>query len=184
MQVIGIVGLPGSGKGECSRIAEEMNIPVVTMGDVIRNEVKKAGLPPLDSYMGETARRLREKNGDGAIAMACIPLIREMKKPAVLIDGIRGDAEVRVFADTFSSFTLIAIVADTTTRLSRLQNRKRSDDCITLFDLSQRDARETAFGLLRALDMADITIENSSTLPVFHEKIRDLLRHLVSDNEI
>ncbi|MBN1165717.1 MAG: flagellar hook-basal body complex protein FliE [Methanospirillaceae archaeon] len=184
MQVIGIVGLPGSGKGECSRIAGEIGIPVVTMGDVIRNEVKAAGLPPLDSHMGETARQLREKNGDGAIAMACIPVIVKMQKPAVLIDGIRGDAEVRVFADNFPSFTLIAIVADTATRLSRLQNRKRSDDCMTLFDLSQRDARETGFGLLRALEMADITIENSCSLPVFHERIRDLLRKLVSDNEI
>ncbi|MDD4299556.1 MAG: dephospho-CoA kinase, partial [Methanomicrobium sp.] len=32
MQVIGVVGLPASGKGEFSRIAKEMNIPVVVMG--------------------------------------------------------------------------------------------------------------------------------------------------------
>ena len=59
MKVIGIVGMPGSGKGEFSAVADELGIPVVVMGDVIREEVKKEGLPPVDASMGVIARRLR-----------------------------------------------------------------------------------------------------------------------------
>ena len=44
MQVIGVVGFPASGKGEFSRIAKEMKIPVVNMGDVVRKAVTDAGL--------------------------------------------------------------------------------------------------------------------------------------------
>jgi dephospho-CoA kinase len=40
MKVIGVVGLPASGKGEFSKIVKGMGIPVVVMGDVIRDAVK------------------------------------------------------------------------------------------------------------------------------------------------
>ena len=36
MKVYGFVGLPGSGKSEAADVARELGIPVVTMGDVIR----------------------------------------------------------------------------------------------------------------------------------------------------
>ena len=61
MKVIGVVGLPASGKGEFSRVAREMGIPIVVMGDVIRNEVQAAGLPLTDQNLGSTASRLREE---------------------------------------------------------------------------------------------------------------------------
>ena len=38
MKIIGFVGLPGSGKGEASKIARELGLSVVVMGDVIRQE--------------------------------------------------------------------------------------------------------------------------------------------------
>ena len=44
MKVIGVVGLPASGKGEFSKIASGMGIPVIVMGDMIRKAVSEAGL--------------------------------------------------------------------------------------------------------------------------------------------
>ena len=41
MKVIGVTGLPGSGKSVVSRIAKKLDIPIVRMGDVIREEAKK-----------------------------------------------------------------------------------------------------------------------------------------------
>ena len=72
MNVIGVVGLPASGKGEFSKIAEGLGIPVVVMGDVIRNAVKKAGLPPSDENLGAMANRLRAERGMDAIAILCV----------------------------------------------------------------------------------------------------------------
>ena len=42
MKIIAFVGMPASGKSEASRIAAEMGIPVIIMGDVIRKEVLSA----------------------------------------------------------------------------------------------------------------------------------------------
>jgi dephospho-CoA kinase len=178
MRVIGIIGLPASGKGEFSRIAAEEGVPVVVMGDVIRNAVKDAGLSPTDENMGITAQKLRETEGMDAIAMRCVPLVRATRAPLVLIDGIRGDAEVRVFRREFPGFRLIGIASDFTVRLSRVTSRGRSDDLKSEKELRIRDARENAWGLARALAEADITLTNNGTLSAFTDSVHRLLREL------
>ena len=41
MKIIGLAGMPGSGKGVVSSIAEEMGCHIIRMGDIIREEAKK-----------------------------------------------------------------------------------------------------------------------------------------------
>ena len=59
MKVIGVVGLPASGKGEFSKIADGMGILVIVMGDMIRKAVKERGLDPTDANLGAIANKLR-----------------------------------------------------------------------------------------------------------------------------
>ena len=54
MQVMGISGLPGSGKSLVSDIAIERGAMIVSMGDIIREEAKKRGESTKD-----TAQNLR-----------------------------------------------------------------------------------------------------------------------------
>ncbi len=179
MKVLAVVGMPGSGKGEFSTIAADFGIPVIVMGDVIREEVKKAGLPPVDDSMGIIAKKLRESHGMAAIAHACIPYINEKNTPVVLVDGVRGDAEVLLFKETFPDFSLISIKADPKDRFYRLSMRGRSDDLMSESDFTSRDDRETSFGLDTAIDMADICIVNEGTLEEFREKVTAILRPMM-----
>ena len=181
MKVLGIVGLPGSGKGEFSKIAERMHIPVVVMGDIIREEVRKAGLPPTDENMGIIAKNLRKKDGMAAIAIACIPVVKRLKSDLVLIDGLRGDAEVHVLQEHFSDFVLIAITAPDEMRCSRLCSRARSDDIASLAELHERDEREASFGLLHAMEMADIIIENAADIETFKRDTISVLNMLQNE---
>lgn len=178
MKVLGIVGMPGSGKGEFSSIAAEMGIPVVVMGDVIRAEVTKAGLPPLDSSMGIIARKLREEHGMAAIARICIPVLESQKADIVLVDGIRGDAEVREFAGHFSQFTLIAIDSPLEIRFQRLFSRGRSDDLADISELVARDDRESSFGLIRAMDLATARVPNAGSLDEYRAAVRSTLERI------
>jgi dephospho-CoA kinase len=178
MKVIGVVGLPASGKGEFSKIANHLGIPVVVMGDVIRNAVKKAGLPPTDANLGAMANRLRAEGGMDAIANLCVAETKNQPAPVVLIDGIRGDAEVRVFRRNFSGFSLVAIETSFEKRLERLCERKRSDDVGSAEGLRTRDEREKGWGLENALNLADIRINNDGTLEDFTAQVTDLLHSL------
>ena len=175
MKVIGVVGLPASGKGEFSKIAAEAGIPVIVMGDIIRAAVKNAGLEPTDANFGATANRLRAENGMDAIAALCISEINHQTAPLVLVDGIRGDAEVRLFRKHYPTFTLISIDSSFEKRLDRIRARGRSDDFVLPESLRERDERETNWGLGRALSEADIKIKNEGSLGNFSTEVISIL---------
>ena len=181
MKVIGVVGLPASGKGEFSKIAAESGIPVIVMGDMIRAAVSQAGLKPTDANFGATANRLRAENGMDAIAALCVPEINSKKTPLVLVDGIRGDAEVRLFRKHFPGFTLISIDSSFEKRLDRIRARGRSDDFVLPESLHTRDEREMNWGLDKALAEADINIKNEGSLEEFSTAVISVLASLGRD---
>jgi dephospho-CoA kinase len=181
MKVIGVVGMPASGKGEFARIAGGRGIPVIVMGDMIRKAVNDAGLEPTDANFGTTATRLRAERGMDAIGQLCVPEVKRQRAPLVLIDGIRGDAEVNLFRREFSRFTLIRIDSSFENRLSRVAARGRSDDFKTAGELHNRDERELGWGLGNALKQADLRIENNGTLDDFSVAVHQLLDKIRSD---
>jgi dephospho-CoA kinase len=182
MKVIGVVGLPASGKGEFSKIAAALNVPVVVMGDMIRRAVHKEGLDPTDENLGLVANRLRAEQGMDAIARLCVPEIQRQTEPLVLVDGIRGDAEVALFRKTFPDFILVSIVSSFGNRLSRVAARGRSDDFKTSDELRNRDERELRWGLGMALEQSDVLVKNNGTLDEFSVAVHELLDKIRSDS--
>ena len=178
MRVIGIVGLPGSGKSEAAAVAEDEGIPVVTMGDVIRTECRDRGLDPAFHH-GEVAKALREENGPGAIAERSLPVIEDRLEAAdtVVVDGIRSGTEVDRFEAAFGEdFHLVCVEAPLETRAERLDLRGR--DAVSSDDgesLEERDRRELEFGMGEAMERAALTVENTGTLDQFREQVRELL---------
>lgn len=178
MKVIGIVGLPGSGKSEAATVAEELDIPVVTMGDVVRQECRDRGLDPATEH-GNIAKALREENGPAAVAERSLPIIEDLldDNETVLVDGIRSDVEVAAFEDAFGdNFTLVSIEAPFGTRADRLDVRGRDAGGDEGGEpLQARDERELAFGMGEAMEQADVVVENDGTLEEYHDRIRTLL---------
>lgn len=177
--IIAFVGYPLSGKSTAGEVAKEFEIPVVVMGDVVREEAILRGLSPNSENLGKIAEELRKKEGMDAIAKRCIPRIRSLGS-VVLVDGIRGIAEVETFKRAFDNFILIAIECPFEIRFERLKQRKRSDDLQSMEDLMERDRREESWGLKKAMEVADFTIENTGTIEDLKEKVRALLRKLLS----
>jgi dephospho-CoA kinase len=175
MRIIGTVGLPGSGKGEVASVARGLDIPVVTMGDVIRDACRARGLDPADHH-GAVAVSLREEEGETAIAERSLPIIREVlaEHDTVLVDGIRSESEVEHFKETFGDdFRLVAIDAPFDVREERIEDRGRDDP--TVESLRERDERELGFGMGDAIANADVTIENTETIESFHKQVRNVL---------
>jgi len=179
MHVIGTVGLPGSGKGEAATVAREDGIPVVTMGDVVRQETADRGLDPAKDH-GTVAQALREENGPTAIAERSLPMIEDRLEnhETVLVDGLRSGVEVDVFEEAFGdAFTLVSIEAPFEVRAERIDDRGRDASAAEGGeDLAARDERERGFGMDDAMDRADIVIENTDSLEAFHDQIRSIIR--------
>ncbi|MFB6269844.1 MAG: AAA family ATPase [Halobacterium sp.] len=176
MRVIGTVGMPGSGKSEAATVAEELGVPVVIMGDVIRQECRDRGLDPAEHH-GRIAQKLREERGPGAIAERSLPIIRDHLEDndVVLVDGIRSDVEVEQFREAFDgAFTLVEVYAPYDLRRERIEGRGRPGD-VEGETLAEREEREKGFGMTEAIDEADVRIENTGSLAAFHERVEELL---------
>jgi dephospho-CoA kinase len=146
------------------------------MGNVIREEVKKRGLEPTDSNTGGVANDLRAKEGMDAVAKRCVPMIEALGKELVVVDGVRGIAEVAFFKEHFGEdFTLVFIDAPLELRFERVTSRGRSDDMTDIEALKQRDERELGWGLAEAIKVANITVDNIGTIEEFKEKINTIL---------
>jgi dephospho-CoA kinase len=180
MTVIGTVGLPGSGKGEAAAVARDAGIPVVTMGDVIREECRDRGLDPA-THHGEIAQALREENGPDAIAARSLPIIRErLDDPTVdtvLVDGLRSGVEADRFEDAFGDdWVLVSIEAPFEVRKDRITERGRDNTDGSVGEtLRERDDRERGFGMDDAMARADVTIDNTNSLDAFRARIEALL---------
>ena len=177
MRVIGTVGLPGSGKGEAAAVARKEGIPVVTMGDVIREECRDRGLDPAEHH-GEIATALREENGPDAVAERSLPLIEKELETAetVLVDGLRSMIEVDRFREAFGEdFLLVSIEAPFDLRAKRLGDRGRDASDVKTEALRARDERELSFGMGEAMADADVTVENTDSLETFRRTIRRIL---------
>jgi len=182
LEVIGIVGLHGSGKTEVAKTLTRFDAPSVRMGDVVWEEVKRRDQQINESTVAEVAEELREREGLGAIAKRCVPLIesRGEGKRAVVVDGIRGIAEVDEFRRSFgNSFHLLAIWANERIRYSRVAPRKRADDVMGLESFREKDRRELSWGLGEALALADFIIVNEGTLEELHKRAIGLFEKLV-----
>jgi dephospho-CoA kinase len=178
IQVLAFIGPPAAGKTEAALIAKEMGIPVVTMGDVIREELRVRGLPLSDENAGSVASELREQGGMDAIARRCIPHIKDRaenqpEKKVIVIDGIRGLAEVERFKEEFGNdFTLVRVDAPLNLRYERIKSRGRGDDLLSIEEFKEREERERGWGMGEAMEKADRVIENEGTLDEFKEKIK------------
>ncbi|AXG05267.1 hypothetical protein DU500_01840 [Haloplanus rubicundus] len=177
MRVFGTVGLPGSGKGEAAAVAREAGVPVVTMGDVIREACRDRGLDPAEHH-GEVAQALREEEGEAAIAERSLPLIRDAleESETVLVDGLRSPAEVARFEDAFGDdFVVVEVEAPFETRVERLADRERDASDADREALRAREERERGFGMDAVMADADVTVDNTGSLDAFRARIRDLL---------
>jgi dephospho-CoA kinase len=174
--VVGLAGMPGSGKSVVVNTAKENSYAVVVMGDVVREEASSRGFEPSPENIGRIMLELRDKEGDSVIAKRCIPKIDKTKETKVLVDGVRSLSEVEEFKKHYPNFTLIAVHASPETRFQRLYRRRRSDDSADWKVFHERDMRELSVGLGNAISMAEHIIINEETLDAAKTKTKEVLR--------
>jgi len=167
--------MPGAGKGEAVRICSQEGIPWVRMGDLVWEETQRRGLPLNDENVGAVASEMRETEGGDVWARRTIDRIERITDDTVAIDGVRNWEEVETFQRTFPRFTLVAIHASARTRCERILGRGRSDDPASLDRFHHRDEREMGWGIGKAIERADVAIENEGSLEELEEKVKRII---------
>jgi len=176
--VIGLAGMPGSGKSVVVDMAREMGYDIVVMGDVIRQETLKRGLELTPQNVGKVMLDLRQESGNFVIAQKCIPKIEEQASYKVLVDGLRSLFESDIFKEHFAKFSLVAVHASPQIRFSRLSNRGRSDDPAEWIVFQERDMRELGVGLGNVIAMAEQVIVNDNSFEYVKAKAKASLERI------
>ncbi|MCW4022243.1 MAG: AAA family ATPase [Candidatus Bathyarchaeota archaeon] len=180
---MGLAGMPGAGKGVFRKFVQNLGYSVVTMGDVVRGEVKRRNLDPTPENMGKVMLNLRELDGPAAIAKQCVPSLNQKMGKMVVIDGIRSLVEMEEFKKHFPDFVLVAVHSSPQTRYNRLVKRKRSDDPPNWETFIERDLRELGIGMGSVISVADYMLINEGSISQLKNKITQLIAKVLKENE-
>ncbi|MGC8975129.1 MAG: AAA family ATPase [Thermoprotei archaeon] len=156
--LICVTGMPGAGKSEIAgRLAKHLNARLLNMGDFVRSEALKRGLPINRDNLMRLANELREEMGADAIARLVLASISE--DSLYVIDGVRSLEEVDAFRSK-TQVILVAVHASPKERFKRLKNRGREDDPQNYQEFLERDLKELKLGLGNVIAMADLIVVN------------------------
>ena len=172
--IIGITGMPGSGKNIVRTLVRESGFPMVVMGDEVRAEAKQRNLDPTPENLGHVMLQIRAEEDPGVLARRCIPKIKASNSRVVIIDGIRSMHEVEEFKREFPDLKVIAIDSSPEIRFKRLFNRGRADDPEDWETFVERDQRELSVGIGEVIASADCKVTNEGTKRQFRDNLEQL----------
>jgi len=178
MKLLIVTGMPGAGKSGVASAFHDAGIPVIVMGDVIREETKKRGLDPNPENTKKVMLELREKGGPGAVASFCVDELKELKTDTVVIEGCRSIAEIDVFDDCVDEVVIVCVHSSPKERYNRLRKRNRDDAPPSWEVFRERDIREISVGLGDIIALSDIMLVNDGTLVEFQNKSVELVKRL------
>ncbi|MHA1667435.1 MAG: AAA family ATPase [Candidatus Heimdallarchaeaceae archaeon] len=187
VSVIGVTGMPGSGKSAFAEIAKQFGYQIVVMGDVIRAEVIKRGFEPSPEATRKVMIQLREEYGEEVVALLTCKAIDEIiakKEKKIVIDGIRSPVEVDYFKKHIGkNFVIIAIHVDPIIRFQRLRERGREDAPNTEEEFKIRDEAELNLGLGSTIAFSNYIISNNKSIDDLREQTLALLKDLEKEEE-
>lgn len=178
MVILIVVGMPGSGKDVLLQCAKAAGFGHVSMGDTVRRFAKESGIDTSDLSIGGFAGAERQRHG---AAIWATRTLENLPSGNAVIDGSRSLEEIQYFRKMLrGNLIVIAVQASRETRFRRLSQRKRDDDPQTIGDLVRRDERELSWGLGKAIESADISIDNDNGLDEFKARCQAELGRILA----
>jgi len=178
--IIGVAGPNGAGKGEVVQYLEARSFYALSLSDVIREELARAGEEPTRERMIEAGRKLRAERGPGALAQVLVQRLLPDRNYA--IDSIRHPAEVAALRESGQGFHLVWVDADLAIRFERMRRRGRPGDPQTLeqmkaLERAERGSDDPSAQQLDAVQaLADFSVRNDGGFDELHHAIQSVFR--------
>ncbi len=176
-KVIGLTGQPLSGKDTAAGFFVMKGFAHFSCGDILREEMRKQGLPVDRAHTGPFATKMKQERGNAYLA----ELAAEKVTGNAVISGLRAALEVEALHQRFGDdFILLCIDAPIEDRYERAQKRGREGDHITFeeFRRIEENERSDASGALevdKVIALADRHIDNSGTIDGLYAQLATLL---------
>jgi dephospho-CoA kinase len=178
MKIIGLCGQPASGKDTAADFFVSKGFAHISLGDTLREEMRKQGLPIDRAHMSVFAADAKKSRGMAYLAELAAAQVSD----SAIISGIRGAAEVEFFRRRFGAdFTLLAVDAPLETRYARARKRNRIGDDISFEEFRriedyERSAVSGAQEVDKVIALANLTVDNSGSMEALMAKLDRLLQ--------
>jgi len=180
MKIIAFVGMPGSGKTEAANVARKLKFPVIRLGDLTDEELKKRGLEINEQNERKVREDLRREFGMDIYAKKASERAGQINaEEMVVLDGVKSFEEFLFLKNKYGkNFIAVCTSASPETRHRRLGQRK-------IRPLNELECRSRDLSELKNLNegatiaMADCYILNENLKkPEFRGEIERLLKRM------
>lgn len=178
-----LIGLPGSGKTTAADFLASQKIPVVRMGQITDEMLRKEEISFSEINENFIRQSLRKRYGDDIYASLTSPIIKELflTHKVVVVDGLRAQSEYHFYLKLFKNLKLIFIESETKYRHRRLMRRLVRS--MSKIDTVKRDRWEKEIGLVKLKKHADYLITNNKSKKEFLADLKVIIASLIDLND-
>mgnify|MGYP001195905281 CR=1 FL=1 len=175
--VLAAVGKNGTGKDYfLEYVAKKYNLPMISIGDVVRELAAKDGLELTRENLHKTSKKYMDANGQTFFPEQIVKKIKESGNPIYLVSGIRPLSDVCFFKEAFGDqFVLVdVVISDDMVRYNRMLARGSDRDGTSIEKLKENDVgEEKLFQTSETEKMADYIIKNDGSVDDFYAAIEE-----------
>lgn len=177
--IIGIVGSIASGKDTVAEYLEKKGFETVSLSDILREEMRKAGIDISVPNMTEYGNNLRKTKGHEYLARLAY---ERLKGGKAVLTSLRQVGEIE-YLSKLPDFTLIRLDAPIEIRLERLIKRRREGDVKNMTELreieaKQADGKSGGMNMNKCYALADYTIINDGSLNDLYKEVDSVIERL------
>lgn len=182
--IIGITGENCAGKDTIAEYLQKKGFYYLSLSDILRDELAKAGKPVTRENLIEKGNELRTTHGPGVLSKLTMQKMDKSKNYVVI--SIRNPVEVQELAKD-PNFTLVYVTAPSQTRFERMKSRNRAGDPLTLEGFIAVEKAEIASAdknrqqLAEVFKLANKTITNDSDLVRLYDSVDKALGEISAD---
>ena len=183
VKIVAVVGMSGSGKSTAIEFLTERGIPKVYFGGVIYKAMEEAGIPRTED--GESEKKFREeirqKEGKDFVVKRVIESTKkliEAGQKRIVLDGLYSWTEYKILRKEWpTEMTVVAITVPKALRRKRLAERpERPFDAKASAERDRSEIENLEKG--GPIAIADYYVDNSGTIPEFHERFANLMKEI------
>lgn len=190
-KIVALVGMPGAGKTEVSKILQSKGFASLRFGQVVLDEALRRGRVD-EATEREIRNGLRKKFGQGALALLNLQRIDELVLAGkVVIDDLYSWDEYKILKEKYGpeGVSVVAVCASPKVRYRRLISRKfdRQKDPRAFYrPLTLSEAKGRDFDQIEQADqggpiaLADFYVVNEGTVAELKTAVEKLLTRLRS----
>ena len=184
-KIILITGMPGSGKSTAAKIFSDIKVPVVGMGDAVREQMRERGIEINDINLRSFSAEMRAKFGpDYVINLVSSKLDGVLASNDIaVLDGVRNVAEIDFLKKAGHETRSIAILTDKEVRYSRMLDRHNESDSDSFSGFELRDQKELKFGISEVISLADRYILNNSSFDSFKSSLLEVYQQELENTQ-